>query len=104
MYWKRPQVLGVDLNRSELRRRAMEFGVRTGKPPASGESVAANLEKQWNLRALESLAADGSVVPTQNGQLATSARPAQHAASNLDNRHVGRGVSARQCQRTLPIR
>src|SRR5262245_23803571 len=68
---KHPQVLGADLNRSELRRRAMGFGVRTGKPPGSGESAAADLEEQWNLRALKSLARRGraSVVPTQHGRL-----------------------------------
>src|SRR5262245_37940546 len=37
---------------------------------------------------MESLAANGSVVPTQHGRLATSARPAQHAAGNFDKRHV----------------
>ena len=47
----------------------MGFGVRTGKPPGSGESAAADLEEQWNLRALKSLARRGraSVVPTQHG-------------------------------------
>jgi hypothetical protein len=29
----------------------MGFGVRTGKPPDSGESAAADLKEQWNLRA-----------------------------------------------------
>jgi len=28
----------------------MGFGVRTGKPPDSGESAAADLKEQWNLR------------------------------------------------------
>src|SRR5262245_17688122 len=64
---KHPQVLGADLNRSDLRRRAMRFGVRTGKPPGSGESAAADLEEQWNLRALKSLlAADESRVSQHN--------------------------------------
>jgi len=31
----------------------MGFGVRTGKPPDSGESAAADLEEQWNLRDTE---------------------------------------------------
>jgi hypothetical protein len=35
----------------------MGFGVRTGKPPDSGESAAADLKEQW-LRAHNSLAVD----------------------------------------------
>ena len=58
---KRPQVLGADLNRSEWRRRAMGFGVRTGKPPDSGESAAADLQEQ-RFRAHNSLAADEAIV------------------------------------------
>jgi hypothetical protein len=34
----------------------MGFGLRTGKPPDSGESAAADLKEQWNLRAHNSLA------------------------------------------------
>jgi len=37
----------------------MGFGVRTGNPPDSGESAAADLKEQWNLRAHNSLARRG---------------------------------------------
>jgi len=39
----------------------MGFDLRIGKPSDSGESVAADLEKQWSLRALKSLARGGRV-------------------------------------------
>jgi hypothetical protein len=45
----------------------MGFGVRTGKPPDSGESAAADLKEQWNLRAQNCLArrGGGSSSPAQ---------------------------------------
>src|SRR5262245_32145215 len=49
---KHPQVLGVDLNRSESKRWAMRFGVRT-KPPDSGESAAADFEEQMKIARTE---------------------------------------------------
>src|SRR5262249_53290690 len=46
-------VLGMNLNCSESRRRGMGFGVRTGKPPDSGESGDVDHKEQWEFARTE---------------------------------------------------
>jgi hypothetical protein len=45
----------------------MGFGVRIGKPPDSGESAAADLKEQWNLRAQNFPCSPVSTAPVLTG-------------------------------------